>query len=250
MVLVIPAIEIKGGRCVQMVQGVEGFTYSDDPVEMGKLWRRENAKSLQVTDVDGALTGRPLNREVIRRLMETIDIPISLGGGLRTFDDVREAITLGAYRAVIGTMMLENEGDVKRAVDAYGPSKIVLAIDAIDGIVQKRGWQESSGQTIFEVALKGKAAGVRRLSYTDIRLDGTLRGVNMKALQELGEKTGLRITASGGIGGLNDLLRVQELEKYGVDSVLIGRALYENKFACQGLWRLCEAGNYPFTAKV
>ena len=250
MVLVIPAIEIKGGRCVQMVQGVEGFTYSDDPVEMAKLWRRENAKSLQVTDVDGAMTGQPVNREVIKRMIATVDIPITLGGGLRTFEQVQEAFTLGAYRVIVGTMMVENPDDVRRTVEAFGPTKTVLAVDAIDGIVQKRGWQVSSGESMLDVAMKGKAAGIRRISYTDIRLDGTLRGVNFKALRDLGEGTGLRITASGGIGGLEDLLRVQDLEKYGVDSVLIGRALYENKFACQGLWRLCEAGNYPFTAKV
>jgi phosphoribosylformimino-5-aminoimidazole carboxamide ribotide isomerase len=250
MVLIIPAIEIKGGRCVQMVQGVEGFTYSDDPVEMAKLWRTENAKSLHVTDVDGALQGRLINVDSIKRMVSTVDIPIELGGGLRTLGAVKEAFELGVYRVLVGTMLIENPDEAKRVIDIYGPSKIVLGIDAMDGVVAMRGWKESSGLTALTVALNAKALGFRRLVYTDIRLDGTLRGVNLKILRELAEKTGMRVTAAGGLAGLNDLLMVQELEQYGVDSVVIGRALYENKFSCQGIWRLCEAGSFPYTAKV
>jgi phosphoribosylformimino-5-aminoimidazole carboxamide ribotide isomerase len=268
MLLVIPAIEVKGGRCVQMVQGIEGFTYSDDPVEMAKLWRRENAKVLHVTDVDGALTGHLVNTDLIKRMVETVDIPIELGGGLRTFDAVEYAFEVGMYRVIVSTMLIDNPDEARRVIDTYGASKIVLGIDAIDGIVAEKGGKESSGSglrprvsvsptveerpdlTAVAVALNAKAMGFRRLLYTDVRIDGTLRGVNLKMLQELGEKTGMRVTASGGIAGLDDLLKIQELERYGVDSVIVGRALYENKFSCQGLWRRCEAGNYPYTAKV
>jgi phosphoribosylformimino-5-aminoimidazole carboxamide ribotide isomerase len=250
MLLVIPAIEIKGGCCVQMVQGVEGFTYSSDPVEMAKLWRRENAKSLHVTDVDGALTGHLVNTDIIKRMVATVDIPIELGGGLRTFDDVKFAFELGMYRVLLSTMVIEDPDEAQRVLDIYGQSKIVLGIDAKDGIVAMKGWQESSGLTALTVALNAKTMGFRRILYTDIRTDGTLRGVNLRILRELGEKTGMRVTSSGGIAGLDDLLKIQELEKYGVDSVIVGRALYENKFSCQGLWRRCEAGNFPYTAKV
>ncbi len=250
MLLIIPAIEIKGGRCVQMVQGIEGFSYSDDPVEMAKLWRKENAKSLHVTDVDGALRGYVVNTDVIKRMISTVDIPIELGGGLRTFDAVKQVFELGMYRVLISTMLIEDPDVAKRVIDTYGSSKVVLGIDAIDGIVATHGWEKSSGLTALTVALNAKALGFRRVVYTDIRLDGTLRGVNLKILRELAEKTGMRVTSAGGIAGLDDLLKVQELEKSGVDSVVIGRALYENKFSCQGIWRRCEAGNYPYTAKV
>jgi phosphoribosylformimino-5-aminoimidazole carboxamide ribotide isomerase len=250
MLLLIPAIEIKGGRCVQMVRGEEGFVYSDDPVEMARLWRQENSKSLHVTDVDGALTGHLVNTDAIRRIVDTVDIPIELGGGLRSFEAVKDAFDLGMYRVLIGTMLIENPDEAKRVLDVFGPSKVVLGIDAMDGIVVVRGMAESSGLTALTVALNAKTLGFRRVVYTNISTDGTLRGVNVSVLRELGEKTGLRITASGGIGGLDDLLRVQELEPFGVDSVVVGRALYENKFSCQGLWRRCEAGRYPYTAKV
>jgi phosphoribosylformimino-5-aminoimidazole carboxamide ribotide isomerase len=250
MLLLIPAIEIKGGRCVQMVRGEEGFVYSDDPVEMARLWRQENAKVLHVTDVDGALAGHLVNFDAVRRIVDTVDIPIELGGGLRTFEAVKAAFELGMYRVLIGTMLIDDPDEAKRVLDAYGPSKVVLGIDAMDGIVVVHGMAESSGLTALTVALNARTLGFRRVVYTNIRTDGTLRGVNTDVLRELGEKTGLRITASGGIGGLDDLLEIQELEPFGVDSVVVGRALYENKFSCQGLWRRCEAGRYPYTAKV
>lgn len=250
MLLVIPAIEIMRGRCVQMVQGVEGCVYSDDPVEIAKLWRKENAKTLHVTDVDGAIEGRPVNLEIIRRMIETVDIPIELGGGIRTFDDVVKAFEIGAYRVVVGTMVIDQPEEAARSVEIYGPSKVVLGIDAQNGIVKTRGWKESSGLTAISVALNAKALGFRRVVYTDIQLDGTMRGPNFNAIRQLAEKTNMRITASGGVGMLSDLLALQEMEPLGVDSVVIGRALYANKFSCQGLWRLCEAGDFPFTAKV
>jgi phosphoribosylformimino-5-aminoimidazole carboxamide ribotide isomerase len=188
--------------------------------------------------------------DLLHRLVETVDIPIELGGGLRSFETIKRAFDHGIYRVVIGTMLIEKPDEAKRVLDAYGPSKVVLGIDALDGIVATRGRLESSGLTAISVALNAKALGFRRVEYTDIRFDGTLRGMNLHVLRDLAEKTGMRITAAGGISGLDDLLKVQELEKLGVDSAVIGRALYENKFSCQGLWRQCEAGEYPYTAKV
>lgn len=250
MLLVIPAIDIKGGRSVQMVQGIEGFAYSDDPVEMARLCRLENAKALHVTDIDGALQGHLVNTDTIKRLVNSVDIPVALGGGLRTVDEVKKAFELGVYRVRIGTMLIQDPDAAKELIDLYGPSRIILGIDAMDGIVATKGWEESSGLTAMTVALNARALGFTRMVYTDIRLDGTLRGVDLQALCMLAQKTGLRITASGGVGGLDDLLKIQELEPCGVDSVVIGRALYQNKFSCQALWRMCEARNYPYTARV
>jgi phosphoribosylformimino-5-aminoimidazole carboxamide ribotide isomerase len=250
MILVIPAMEIRGGRCARTARGLEGFDYSDDPVEVARLWRTENAKSIHVTDLDGALEGRLVNVDVVRRLVQTVDIPIELGGGLCTFEEVRWAFDTGVYRVLINTMLIENPDEAKRVVDAFGPSKVVLAIYAVDGIVMTRGLTRSSGLTAISAALNARALGFRRLVYADIAEDGTPLRVNLRVLRDLGEKTGMRITAAGGVTGLEDLLKIQELEPCGIDSAVIGRALYENKFSCQRLWRMCEAHHYPFTARI
>jgi phosphoribosylformimino-5-aminoimidazole carboxamide ribotide isomerase len=250
MLLIIPAVEIKGGKCVQMVQGLEGFIYSNDPIEMAKLWRKENAKSLHVTDVDGALEGRLVNFEVIERMVKTVDIPVELGGGLRTFEEVQRAFNAGVYRVVISTMLVENPDEAMRILETFGASKVVLGIDAENGMMMSRGNTRLTGLTAISVGLNSKELGFKRIVYSDITVHGTMRGPNFSAIRQLAEKTGLKITAASGVSGLSDLLRLQELEPYGVDSVVIGRALYSNNFACQGLWRLCEAGDYPYTAKI
>lgn len=250
MLLLVPAIEIRNGKCVRMVEGLGGFASTDDPVEMAKLWRKENAKALHVTDIDGAIEGRVVNLDAILRMVKSVDIPVSLGGGMRTIHEVKRALDGGIYRVVVGTILIANPDEAKRLIDTFGPSKVILGIDAQNGIVQTKGWNASSGLTAMTVALNAKRTGFRRIQYRDIILEGAKREPNLTALRDLAEKTGMRVTASGGVSDLQDLLRLQELEPYGVDSVIIGRALYENKFACQGLWRLCEAGNYPYTAKV
>ncbi len=250
MLLIIPAIEIKGGKCVQMVQGLEGFTYSDDPIEIAKLWRKENAKSLHVTDVDGLVEGRVVNFDTIERMVRTIDIPIELGGGLRTFAEVQRAFDAGVYRVVLGTMLIENPDESRRILQTFGASKVALGIDATNGYLTLPGSAHSKKITALSAALTAKALGFKRIVCADIALHGTLRGPNFSAIRLVAEKTGLKITAASGVSGLDDLLQLQELEPYGVDSVIIGRALHSNNFACQGLWRLCEAGDYPYTAKI
>jgi phosphoribosylformimino-5-aminoimidazole carboxamide ribotide isomerase len=249
MLLVIPAIEILGGRCVQMIQGVEGYTYSDDPVSIARLWRTENAKSLHVTDVDGIERGRLVNTDVIRQMMAAVDIPFELGRGFPSYDAVAEAFSLGAYRVVVGPRLIDDAGEAGRVIREFGASKVVLGVDAVDGIVAPNGISSAAGVRAVDLALAAKALGFRRIVYSDLRLDGTLRGVDLNALRAIAA-TGMRVTCSGGVSGLRDLLAIQELEGLGVDSAIIGRALCENRFACQDLWRRCEAGNYPYTAKV
>lgn len=250
MLLIIPAIELRSEHCVRKVQGLEGMPYGDDPVQMVKLWRVENTKSLHVTDVDGAIAGKPMSLETVKQMVKAVDIPIELGGGMRTFDDVCKAFELGVYRVLISTMIIESPDDAKRTLDKFGASKVAVSIDAIEGLAATHGWQQTSGLTPLSVALNAKALGFRRLVYTDITLHKNLEGVNLETLRQLAEMTGMRVTSAGGIRGLDDLLKVQELQKYGVDSVIIGRALYENKFSCQAIWRMCEKENFPYTAKV
>lgn len=250
MLLVIPSIEIKDGKCARMVHGTNGKICTNDPIEMAKLWRVENFKTLHIADIDGAVAGRVVNFDVVKKMVRTVDIPIELGGGFRSFDDVKKAFDKGIYRVVIGTMLIENPDEAKRVIDAYGSNKVVLGINVKNGLVKTKGWTGDSGLTIISVALNARQIGFRRIVYRDIINEDGEQKTNFEAIRILAEKTDMRVTVSGGISGLKDLMKLQELESIGVDSVVIGRALYENKFPCQGLWRLCETGNYPFTAKV
>ena len=242
MILILPAIDIKNGRCVRLVQGAPGTEkiYSDDPVQMAVLWRGENAKTLHVVDLDGAFGGTMQNLEVLRRMIAAVDIPIQVGGGIRTYDQVKQLLECGIYRIVIGTSAIDDPDLVARCITDFGARKIVVGIDAKNGVVMTKGWQENTGIEAVSLALNMKALGVCRIVYTDIARDGMLTGPNFSAIREMAQKTGLRVTASGGVSGYQDLIGLQELEKFGVDSVIIGKALYENKFSCQALWRANE----------
>jgi phosphoribosylformimino-5-aminoimidazole carboxamide ribotide isomerase len=250
MLLLIPAIEIKNGKCVHTVTRSNGTILSDDPLEMVKLWRVENAKSLHITDIDGALAGHPVNLDVIGAIVKSIDIPIALSGGLRTFDDVQRAFDCGVFRATIGTMLIEDPDSARNVLEHFSASYISIGIDAENGIAKIKGQTVGSGLTAVSVALNAKQLGFRRVVYKDIVKEGGRREPNFTAIRTLAEAVGMKVTASGGISDLNDLLKLQELEHFGVDSVIVGRALYQDKFSCQAIWRTNEEGNYPYTAKV
>jgi phosphoribosylformimino-5-aminoimidazole carboxamide ribotide isomerase len=242
MLLIFPAIDLKDGKCIRLVQGEPGTEkiYSDDPTKMAILWRGENAKTLHVVDLDGAFEGEMKNLSCIERMVQAIDIPVQVGGGIRSYEQVKKLFSIGVARVVIGTAAIENPDLVYQCVRDFGPRKIAVGIDAKDGIVMTKGWQESSGIGAVQLALAMKKLGIMRIVYTDIERDGMMTGPNIEATKDIAIQSGLRVTASGGISGYQDLLRLQETEKYGVDSVIVGKALYENKFPCQVLWRMNE----------
>ena len=250
MLLIIPSIEIENGRCARKIRGTGEFIYSDDPIEIAKLWRKENAKSLHVTDRDGIAAGKPVNFEAVCRMVKTVDIPIELGGGIRKFEDAQKAFDNGIYRITIGRMLIENPDEARKTLDIFGPSKVVVGIDAkyLTKIIKEE--FNAAPLTPLSVAADAQQIGFRRIIYTDIVTSGMVYMPNFVAIKLLIEKTRLKITVSGGISNLDDLLKLQEFEPLGIDSVIIGRALYDNNFSCQRLWRLCEAGNFPYTAKV
>ncbi len=239
MLLILPAIDIKDGRCVRLVQGAPGTEkiYSDDPVQMAILWRGENSKTLHVVDLDGAFDGKMKNLETLQRMMKAVDIPIQIGGGIRTYEQVKQLFDIGLYRVVLGTAAIDDPELVARCVKDFGARKIVVGIDAKNGVVMTKGWQENTGIEAVSLALNMKALGVCRIVYTDITRDGMLSGPNFEAIAEMAKKSGLKVTASGGVSDYQDLIKLQELEKFGVDSVIVGKALYENRFSCQALWR-------------
>src|SRR5262249_53203905 len=157
---------------VRRVHGLDGALSTDDPVEMAKLWRRENAKALHVTDIDAAIAGRMVNFDAITRMVKSVDIPITLCGGLRTLAELKTVLDARISRVVVGTMLIVDPDSAKRAIDTFGPSKVILGIDAQDGIVQAKGWNVSSGLTAMTVALNGKRLGFKRIVYHDIIVEG------------------------------------------------------------------------------
>ena len=242
MLLIFPAIEIRSGDCVQLVHGEPGSEnlYSIDPVKMAVLWRGENAKTLHISDVDGVKTGRVHNWDIIERIVKAVDIPVQVGGGLRSYDDIKSLIEKGIYRIVIGTIAVHDQGLVERLIQDFGARKIAISVEAFEGKIRTDGGAHVHNVTPLSFALQMKRLGVSRIVYSEMSADGITKVSNPASLKELAQGSGVRITAQGGINGYQDLIRLQELEKYGVDSVIVGKALYENRFPCQQLWRLNE----------
>jgi len=241
--LVIPVIDIRNGRMVRMVEGLEDKTvyYSESPLNMAKLFRKENAKVIHITDLDGAVSGKRKNYELIKEITETVGVPIQLGGGIRTFEIARQLIKeLGVYRIVIGTSAIDNIDLIKKALDEFGKSKIAISVDVRDDLLVKDGWGNVTDIHALEFAMGMKKLGVERIIYQDVSRVGTLAGPNLDGLKQIAQQTGLKVTAAGGISSYTDLRRIQELEKFGVDSVMMSRALYQNKFPCQAIWRQQE----------
>jgi phosphoribosylformimino-5-aminoimidazole carboxamide ribotide isomerase len=214
--------------------------YSIDPVRMAILWRGENAKTLHISDVDGVQTGRVHNWDIIEQIVQAVDIPIQVGGGLRNYDDIKDLLGKGVFRIVIGTIAIHDKALVEALIQDFGARKIAISIEAQDGTIRSEGGKQRHDITPLEFALQMMKLGVSRVVYSEIGPDGESKISNPDSLRELASRSGVRVTAQGGIHGYQDLIRLQEVEKFGVDSVIVGQALYENKFPCQRLWRLNE----------
>ena len=223
---IIPAIDLKGGRCVRLFQGdfQQETVFSHDPVAVALGWQAQGAPRLHLVDLDGAMGGRPTNLSVIKAIVEALDIPVQVGGGIRNEDAAAALFSAGVERVVIGTAAVEKPSLVNYLCHQYGGESVVVAVDARDGLVAIKGWTESSEVTALELAAQMAELGVGRLLYTDISRDGTLTSPNFPTNAELVEKTGLKIQASGGVSNLQ---HVQQLLKTGVEGVIIGIALYQ-----------------------
>ncbi|HYE97092.1 MAG TPA: 1-(5-phosphoribosyl)-5-[(5-phosphoribosylamino)methylideneamino] imidazole-4-carboxamide isomerase [Rubricoccaceae bacterium] len=243
--LIIPAIDLRRGHCVRMHEGQyeEERVYYVDPVRMAKLWRIQNARTLHIVDLDAALRRAPGgdptldNRALIGEIAATLDIPVQIAGGIRTLEEVESLLSLGVYRVVMGTAAVRTPDLVEEAVRRFGPSRIGVAVDARAGEVYVEGRSEATGRSAADVAVELEARGVRRFVYSDFGREGSLAGPNVEAFRDLGQRlTRAHVTAAGGVAGYRDLLALQALERFRVDSIIVGRALYENRFPCQQFW--------------
>lgn len=228
----IPAIDIQGGRCVRLRKGVfaDETVFSDDPIGMAQHWVAEGGRHLHVVDLDGAREGEPRNFHLIRRIAETVPIPVQTGGGIRSEAALQLLAGSLVTKAVLGTSAVEDQTFVQKALDVLGAARLIVAIDAERGLVKTRGWQEQSEVKVLDLAARLKAMGVIEVLYTDIARDGMMQSVDLSGIRELAGESGLQVIASGGVTNLDDLRRLKKLEPLGVTGVIVGRALYEGRF--------------------
>jgi phosphoribosylformimino-5-aminoimidazole carboxamide ribotide isomerase len=234
--LVIPAIDLKNGRCVRLTEGREASAkiYDCDPLEVARGYEREGARLLHVVDLDGAFRGAASeNRKIIRQIISEIGIPVEVGGGVRSLADIEALIRdVGARYVITGTLAIEKPETLEEAVKNFGDS-IIVGIDAREREVATHGWTEAAQVDALTLARRMADVGVGRIIYTDITRDGRLEGVNFEMTREIAKVSGMRVTASGGVSSLADITRLCELEPYGVDSVIVGKALYEHRFTLE-----------------
>ena len=226
--IVIPAIDIKDGRCVRLKQGRmdDATVFSDQPDEMARRWYQEAAQRLHIVDLDGAVRGRPVNRETIHRIVRAVPIPVQLGGGIRDMETLHAYFELGLSYLILGTVAHKNPEFVLQACNAF-PGQVIVGIDARDGKVAVEGWTEETSQGPRHLAARFDSAGPAAVVYTDIHRDGMQTGPNVTATQELARGLSTAVIASGGISGLEDVRSLLPLAADGVMGMITGRAIYE-----------------------
>jgi phosphoribosylformimino-5-aminoimidazole carboxamide ribotide isomerase len=225
--LIIPAIDIKDGRCVRLVQGDmdKETVYFDRPIDAARHWVKEGATFIHVVDLNGAVEGRPVHTREVEAICKETGLSVEFGGGLRSPESVEAALALGVSRVVIGTAAYDNQ-EFLRALCKQFPGKVVVGIDARDGRVAVKGWKETTSMDAVELAKRCQGDGASRIIYTDISRDGTRQGVNVEETAKLARSVRIPVIASGGVATLGDIRRLLPLEKEGVEGVIVGRALY------------------------
>lgn len=238
--LVIPAIDLKNGACVRLVQGrkTEVTVYEENPVAVAKQFARAGARMIHVVDLDGAFQGgESRNRAVVKDIIMAVDVPIEFGGGVRTRDDVQQLCDAGVARVVLGTVAVESPALLRALSDAFG-EKICVGIDARDGQVTTRGWETVTRIKAEDLCRVVVGCGIRRIIYTDISRDGMLTGPNVEQTVAVTRAANVHVTASGGVSSLDDIKRLRDAGEPLLDSVIVGKALYEHKFTLEDAIKL------------
>jgi phosphoribosylformimino-5-aminoimidazole carboxamide ribotide isomerase len=233
--LIIPAIDLRDGKCVRLTQGrrEESKVYDGEPAEIARGFEDAGARMIHVVDLDGAFADKnSVNRKVVRRIIRAVKIPVQFGGGLRSVTDVQQMIEYGAAQVVVGTLAAESPETLERFVQLFG-FRVCVGIDARNGLVLTHGWEKEGRLTAAALARRVAAAGVDRIVYTDVARDGMLSGVNLEQTCAIARESGLRVTASGGVSSLEDIRGLKTISGCGVDSCIVGKALYEGRFTLQ-----------------
>ncbi|MFP4347502.1 MAG: 1-(5-phosphoribosyl)-5-[(5-phosphoribosylamino)methylideneamino]imidazole-4-carboxamide isomerase [Desulfococcaceae bacterium] len=225
--IIIPAIDIKGGRCVRLLQGrMDAETvFSDDPSAMARQWAEQGAEMIHVVDLDGAVEKTPKNLDAIRSILDSVRVPVQVGGGIRTAENIRAFLDLGVYRVIIGTEAIRNPDLVTEACKTF-PDRIVVGIDARDGWAAIEGWTETTRVRAVDLARQFENSGVAAVNFTDIHRDGMQTGPNIEETRRMAEAVSIPVVASGGVSTLSDIHNLLPLESAGVVGVITGKALY------------------------
>lgn len=227
--LLIPAIDLKDGHCVRLIQGDmdQSTTFGEDPAAMATKWLEAGARRLHLVDLNGAFAGQPKNLGAIKSILKVVDgqIPVQLGGGIRDLDTIERYIDLGIEYLIIGTAAVKNPGFLQDACSAF-PGHIIVGLDAKDGKVAIDGWSKLTGQDVIETAKRFEGWGVESIIYTDIGRDGMLTGINVDATVKLAQALKIPVIASGGLAGMADIEALCAVESEGVEGVICGRAIY------------------------
>ena len=228
--LLIPAIDLKDGRCVRLRQGAldDVTVFSDDPAAIAEQWLEQGARRLHLVDLNGAFAGKPLNKEAIATIIHTVndEIPIQIGGGIRDLDTIETYLDLGIRYVIIGTAAVKSPGFLRDACSAF-PGSIIVGLDARDGKVATDGWSKISRHDVLDLAKKFEDYGCESIIYTDIGRDGMLSGVNIEATVRLAQHVSIPVIASGGVTDLKDIEALCAVETEGVEGVILGRSIYE-----------------------
>ncbi|QJR12589.1 1-(5-phosphoribosyl)-5-[(5-phosphoribosylamino)methylideneamino] imidazole-4-carboxamide isomerase [Usitatibacter rugosus] len=241
--LIIPAIDLKDGRCVRLQQGdmSKETVFSEQPSKMAAQWAKAGARRIHVVDLNGAVAGKPKNEEAVKALVAAVDsdIPIQLGGGIRDLDTIESYLDDGVSYVIIGTAAVKNPGFLHEACDAF-PGHIMVGLDAKDGKVATDGWSKLTGHDVLDLAKRFQDYGVEAVIYTDIGRDGMMSGVNVEATLKLAQALTVPVIASGGLTTLDDVTALRALESEGVTGVIAGRAIYEGKLDFAAAQKLAD----------
>ncbi len=242
--IIIPAVDIKDGRCVRLHQGRKDAEtiYSDDPVQMAKKWESQGAELIHVIDLDGAFQQHPQNSDAIKKTVEQLDIPVQVGGGIRNEKTIRQYIEIGVERVIIGTEAIKNPKLVKKACKAF-PEQIVVAIDARRGMVAVEGWTQTTPMKAIDLAKRFEDCGVAAINFTDIDRDGMQTGPNIEETRRIAEAISIPVIASGGVSTIDDIKNLLPLNAMGISGIIIGKALYSGSLDLKEAIALTK--NYP-----
>lgn len=241
--IIYPAIDLKGGKCVRLYKGdmEQDTVYNDNPGAQGLDWARSGFSWIHVVDLDGAVSGAPVNQDAVRSIVEAVDIPVQLGGGIRTLDQIKMWLDEGVSRVILGTVAVRDPDLVKKACYEF-PGQIVVGIDARNGKVAVEGWVEESDMEATALAQIFEDVGVSAIVYTDIDRDGTGQGLNMISTIQLAQSTSIPVIASGGVGSIADLELVRDAAEYGVNGVIVGKALYDGRVSPEDALKIAAGG--------